>query len=200
MDSGRLTIAIEAVSWFQANYGSHPLVDRVCCYMLCAALCPRLHTVVLSERPYSDSLVPQLGGAIAYHPSVERGVPPTVAVLAQDLSRCCGVEYDLACDQLMRCNTLVAEGFVALNVDPLGIDSQKSVRVQGEAFVCKCKMIDLLRACIGASSSDRVSLVCLGSSASAVGSAVHSSLSGRQGGQGAGVVAGFCPAVACAVG
>ncbi|KAK3258557.1 hypothetical protein CYMTET_32416 [Cymbomonas tetramitiformis] len=157
-------------------WGLPHCTGRVCCYMLCAALCPGLHTVVLSERPYSSNLVPPLGGAIAYHPSAECEVPPTVAVLAQDLSRCCGVEYGLACDQLMRCNTLVTRGFVALNVDPLGIHSQTSVAHQSKAFICKCKMIDLLRACIGSSSCSRVSIVCLGSNASAVGSVVHSSL------------------------
>eukprot|EP00854_Cymbomonas_tetramitiformis_P022285 gene22285-26884_t len=79
----------------QEECGSHPLTGRVCCYMLCAALCPGLHTVVLSERPYSSNLVPPLGGAIAYHPSAECEVPPTVAVLAQDLSRPITICYRL---------------------------------------------------------------------------------------------------------
>ena len=160
---------LNLVSWLAENCQGSRRDGRIIAYLLqCVSIIDIRH-IILSEHPYKDEIVPSLGAAIAY---TGDNIPPTVQVLAHDMSVTGKCTYAEACNVLRQAQHSLRDGVMLLNANPLGFPPE----YDGLVFEAQVKVANAIRSIILRGGSAQITLICLGSSASAIGTHVRSSL------------------------
>jgi hypothetical protein len=124
------------------------------------------HTI---RAPLCNKLVPLLGAAIAYTGSV---ITPTVRILAEDMAADGTCSLDKAVAALRDSWSLYDKGVLLLNSNPLGHNGEGAI---GSGLVHEAQVrvaAAVFSLILNSNPSHKVTLLCIGSDASAIGSLV----------------------------